>query len=74
VTVVLCDVGPRDGIQSERLQFSPVRRAELSSQLATAGLGAIEAASFVREDRVPQMAGAELVIRSLPAARAWSAR
>jgi|tagenome__1003787_1003787.scaffolds.fasta_scaffold20915573_2 (R)-citramalyl-CoA lyase len=75
MSVVICDVGPRDGIQSECLQLSASRRADLSSQLAAAGLSAIEAASFVREDRVPQMAGAEAVIRALPEAPRvrWSA-
>jgi len=37
-------------------------RAELVNRLAAAGLPRIEAASFVRDDRVPQMAGAEAVV------------
>jgi hydroxymethylglutaryl-CoA lyase/(R)-citramalyl-CoA lyase len=37
-------------------------RAELVDRLAAAGLQRIEAVSFVRADRVPQMAGAEDVI------------
>jgi hydroxymethylglutaryl-CoA lyase/(R)-citramalyl-CoA lyase len=37
-------------------------RAELVGRLARAGLPRIEAVSFVRDDRVPQMAGAEEVV------------
>jgi hydroxymethylglutaryl-CoA lyase/(R)-citramalyl-CoA lyase len=60
--VVVCDVGPRDGLQNEPDTLPPARRAELVSRLAAAGLPRIEAASFVRDDRVPQMAGAEDVV------------
>jgi hydroxymethylglutaryl-CoA lyase/(R)-citramalyl-CoA lyase len=61
VPLVLCDVGPRDGLQNEPDTLSPASRAELVRRLARAGLRRIEAVSFVREDRVPQMAGAEEV-------------
>jgi isopropylmalate/homocitrate/citramalate synthase len=40
-------------------------RAELVDRLAAAGLPRIEAASFVRPDRVPQMAGAEDVVAGI---------
>lgn len=60
--VVLCDVGPRDGLQNEPEELAPETRAELVGRLAAAGLPRIEAVSFVREDRVPQMAGAEAVV------------
>ena len=60
--VLLCDVGPRDGLQNEPEVLPPETRAELVDRLAAAGLRRIEAVSFVRADRVPQMAGAEEVI------------
>lgn len=60
--VLLCDVGPRDGLQNEPEELPPELRAELVNRLAAAGLRRIEAVSFVRADRVPQMAGAEEVI------------
>jgi isopropylmalate/homocitrate/citramalate synthase len=60
--VLLCDVGPRDGLQNEPEVLSPETRADLVDRLAGAGLRRIEAVSFVRADRVPQMAGAEEVI------------
>ncbi len=59
--VTLCDVGPRDGLQNEPDFLAPDVRADLVNRLAAAGLPRIEAASFVRDDRVPQMAGAEEV-------------
>jgi isopropylmalate/homocitrate/citramalate synthase len=60
--VLLCDVGPRDGLQNEPEVLPPVGRAELVDRLAAAGLPRIETVSFVRDDRVPQMAGAEEVV------------
>jgi isopropylmalate/homocitrate/citramalate synthase len=63
--VLVCDVGPRDGLQNEPDVLAPGVRAELVGRLADAGLRRIEAASFVREDRVPQMAGAEEVVAGI---------
>ena len=60
--VTICDVGPRDGLQNEPETLAPSVRAELVSRLAAAGLPRIEAVSFVRDERVPQMAGAEEVV------------
>jgi hydroxymethylglutaryl-CoA lyase/(R)-citramalyl-CoA lyase len=57
--LTLCDVGPRDGLQNEAETLEPAVRAELVNRLAAAGLPRVEAASFVRAERVPQMAGAE---------------
>jgi isopropylmalate/homocitrate/citramalate synthase len=61
VVVTLCDVGPRDGLQNEPETLPAATRAELVDRLAAAGLRRIEAVSFVRADRVPQMADAEEV-------------
>ena len=60
--VRVCDVGPRDGLQNEPDVLAPAVRAELVRRLAAAGLPRIEAVSFVRGDRVPQMDGAEEVL------------
>jgi hydroxymethylglutaryl-CoA lyase len=60
--VTICDVGPRDGLQNEPETLPPATRAELVSRLAAAGLPRVEAASFVRDERVPQMARAEEVV------------
>jgi len=63
--VIVCDVGPRDGLQNEERVIEPAARAELCDRLAAAGLKRIEAASFVNPKLVPQMAGAEEVISAL---------
>ena len=63
--VTICDVGPRDGLQNEPGTVPPETRAELVNRLAAAGLPRIEAVSFVRDDRVPQMAGAEDVVGAI---------
>ena len=60
--ITICDVGPRDGLQNEPDALAPEVRAELVSRLAGARVPRIEAVSFVRDDRVPQMAGAEEVV------------
>src|ERR671931_1407673 len=63
--VTICDVGPRDGLQNEPETLEPAVRADLVNRLAGAGLPRVEAVSFVRADRVPQMAGAEEVVAAL---------
>ena len=63
--LTLCDVGPRDGLQNEAEAQEPSVRAELIHRLAGAGLPRIEAVSFVRDDRVPQMARAEEVVAAI---------
>jgi isopropylmalate/homocitrate/citramalate synthase len=65
VKVVICDVGPRDGLQNETAVLEPAVRAELVNRLAATGLPRIEAASFVNPERVPQMAGAEDVVAAI---------
>jgi isopropylmalate/homocitrate/citramalate synthase len=65
VRVILCDVGPRDGLQNEPETLAPDVRAELVDRLARAGLPRVEAVSFVRDERVPQMAGAEEVVAAI---------
>ncbi|HKG37500.1 MAG TPA: hydroxymethylglutaryl-CoA lyase [Conexibacter sp.] len=61
--ISICEVGPRDGLQNERVVLTPQQRATLVSRLARAGLRRIEAVSFVHPELVPAMAGAEEVLR-----------
>jgi isopropylmalate/homocitrate/citramalate synthase len=65
VRVTICDVGPRDGLQNEPETLAPQLRAEFVNRLADAGVPRVEAASFVRADAVPQMAGAEEVVAAI---------
>jgi isopropylmalate/homocitrate/citramalate synthase len=62
MSLTICDVGPRDGLQNEEKHLDPGTRAELVNRLAAAGLPRIEAVSYVNPARVPQMAGAEEVV------------
>jgi hydroxymethylglutaryl-CoA lyase/(R)-citramalyl-CoA lyase len=65
VTLIVCDVGPRDGLQNEAKTLEPILRAELCDRLAAAGVTRMEAASFVNPKLVPQMGGAEEVMAAL---------
>ncbi len=65
MTVTVCDVGPRDGLQNQPLTLEPETRAELVNRLAAAGLPRVETVSFVSPKHVPQMAGAEEVVAGI---------
>jgi hydroxymethylglutaryl-CoA lyase/(R)-citramalyl-CoA lyase len=65
MTITICDVGPRDGLQNDPRTLAPEVRAELVNRLAAVGLPRIEAVSFVNPARVPQMAGAEEVVQAI---------
>ena len=65
MSITICDVGPRDGLQNDPRTLEPEVRAELVNRLAAAGLPRIEAVSFVNPARVPQMAGAEEVVQAI---------
>jgi hydroxymethylglutaryl-CoA lyase/(R)-citramalyl-CoA lyase len=65
LALTLCDVAPRDGLQNESEVLEPLVRADLVNRLAAAGLPRVEAVSFVRDDRVPQMARAEEVVAAI---------
>ena len=66
--VTVYDVGPRDGLQNEPEILDVATRAELVRKLVRAGVPAIEVASFVDPQRVPQMAHAEEVVEAVGAA------
>ncbi len=63
--VTICDVAPRDGLQTDALVLEPSVRAELVDRLGATGVPRIEAVSFVNPSRVPQMAGAEEVVQAI---------
>jgi isopropylmalate/homocitrate/citramalate synthase len=63
--ILICEVGPRDGLQNERDVLPPETRANLVNRLAATGLRRIEVVSFVRDDAVRQMAGAEDVVSEI---------
>ena len=64
--IQIVEVGPRDGLQNEKVVLDPAVRVELVRRLEAAGARRIEAVSFVHPKYVPQMAGAEEVMADLP--------
>ncbi|MGW0120262.1 hydroxymethylglutaryl-CoA lyase [Streptomyces sp. NPDC003327] len=63
------EVGPRDGLQNEKTAVPTEVKAEFVRRLAAAGLGTVEATSFVHPKWVPQLADAEALfpqVRDLP--------
>jgi hydroxymethylglutaryl-CoA lyase len=64
--IEILEVGPRDGLQNEPGVMPTATKVELIERMTAAGLRRIEVASFVSPARVPQMADAEDVLRSLP--------
>jgi hydroxymethylglutaryl-CoA lyase len=63
--VTIWEVGPRDGLQNESGLIDTPTKVEFIERLGKAGLSVIEATSFVRPDRVPQLADAADVMESL---------
>ena len=64
--IEIVEVGPRDGLQNERVLFSTDNKVSLIERLIAAGARRIEAVSFVNPKRVPQMADAEAVMAAVP--------
>ncbi len=54
--VTIVEVGPRDGLQNEKMELPTRVKLELIERLADAGLPAVEATAFVSPQWVPQMA------------------
>jgi hydroxymethylglutaryl-CoA lyase len=61
--VVLCEVGPRDGLQMAQGHMATDVKLRWIRQLADAGLKEIEVGSFVSPRAVPQMADTGEVVR-----------
>lgn len=64
-TLVLSEVGPRDGLQNEDVVLPAEVRGELVARLIDSGSRRIEFGSFVRPDLVPAMAEPEEVLTSI---------
>ncbi len=58
----MVEVGPRDGLQNEKLIVSTADKVELARRAVAAGVKRVELTSFVHPVRVPQMADAEDVV------------
>ena len=60
--VDIFEMGPRDGLQNEKIEVSVAQKIALIDCLSRAGYGRIECASFVSPKWVPQMAGSADVL------------
>ncbi len=58
-SVRIVEVGPRDGLQNEKKILSTADKFSLIEKLVSCGIRHMEATSFVRAPRVPQLADAE---------------
>ncbi len=65
-TVTLIDVGPRDGIQTQKTIIPVNQKIAMIQGLVDAGLKNIQVTSFVHPRVVPQLADAEEVCARLP--------
>jgi hydroxymethylglutaryl-CoA lyase len=66
VGVEIVEVGPRDGLQNEKRVLPTSVKVDYVSRAIAAGLRRIEVTAFAHPGRVPQMADAEEVLRSVP--------
>ena len=55
IPVKIVEVGPRDGLQNEKIIISPDVKIELINRLGRAGSRVIEVGSFVSPKWVPQV-------------------
>ncbi|MDQ0256305.1 hydroxymethylglutaryl-CoA lyase [Evansella vedderi] len=64
--IKICEVGPRDGLQTLKEQLSTEKKVELITRLIDSGVKLIEAVSFVNPKVIPQMADAVEVMKRIP--------
>jgi hydroxymethylglutaryl-CoA lyase len=64
-TVEIVEVGPRDGLQNEKIILSAQDKIDFIDQLSMIGCKRIEAGSFVSPKWVPQMASSDEVMRAI---------
>jgi len=65
-TVKIVEVGPRDGLQNEKVTVPADAKIAFITALGDAGLRTIEAGAFVSPKWVPQMADTDEVYRNIP--------
>ncbi len=64
--VRIVEVGPRDGLQNEKVQIPTEGKIAFINLLAEAGLPVVEATSFVSPRAIPQLSDASAVMAALP--------
>lgn len=63
--VVLCEVGPRDGLQNEPKILSVEEKVKLIDSITDSGFKVIEVGSFMHPKAVPQMASTDEVFKKI---------
>jgi len=63
--VILCEVGPRDGLQNEKTLLTAEQKIELINDVTDAGFKVIEVGSFMSPKAVPQMATTDEVMKGI---------
>lgn len=63
--IQICEVGPRDGLQNEKVSLATETKIQLIERAAEAGADSIEIGSFVHPKAVPQMADTDEVARRM---------
>jgi hydroxymethylglutaryl-CoA lyase len=64
-SVRIVEVGPRDGLQNEKVQVPTEQKIQFIQMLAEAGLPVVEATSFVSPRAIPQLSDAGAVMAGL---------
>lgn len=63
--VTLKEVGPRDGLQNEKVHIATEDKIQLVNLLSQSGLNYIEVTSFVHPKWIPQLADAVEVLQAI---------
>ncbi|VBB09088.1 pyruvate carboxyltransferase [Lucifera butyrica] len=64
-SIRICEVGPRDGLQNEKVMLTVEQKVELIDRLVQAGAKMIEIGSFVHPKSVPPMADTDEVAKRI---------
>src|SRR2546423_7543818 len=64
-SVRVVEVGPRDGLQNEKVLIPTEQKIQFINMLAEAGLPVVEATSFVSPRAIPQLSDASAVMAGL---------
>jgi len=65
MNITITEVGPRDGLQSEKSFISTDRKVQLIDAIFASGIRSVEATSFVSPSAVPQMSDAAEVLKAI---------
>ena len=63
--VRIVEVGPRDGLQNEKIAIGVADRIAFIEALVGAGLHTVEVGAFVSPKAIPQMIGSDEVLRGV---------